>query len=73
MYCKTALKAFSRNLVIGRSNMQIIFVSPFKNIFFNRVLVKVEQVTERWKSYFDELFNGNNIKYWSDLGNPMEA
>lgn len=37
------------------------------------MLVKVEQVTERWKSYFDELFNGNNIKNWSDLGNPMEA
>ena len=27
-----------------------------------RMLVNVEQIKERWKNYFDNLFNGNSIK-----------
>ena len=37
-----------------------------------RVLVEEEQIKKRLKSYFDKLFNRNIMKYWSDLGNPME-
>ena len=36
------------------------------------MLVKEEQIKETWKSYFDKLFNGNNMKDSSDLGSPME-
>ena len=36
-----------------------------------RVLVK-EHNKKKWKSYFDKLFNGSNMKHWSDLDNPME-
>ena len=37
----------------------------------SRVLIKVEHIKERWKSYF----NGNDLKDmkdWSNMGNPME-
>ena len=27
-----------------------------------RILVNVEQIKERWKNYFDNLFNGNGMK-----------
>ena len=27
-----------------------------------RMLVNVEQIKERWKNYFDNLFNGNGMK-----------
>ena len=27
-----------------------------------RMLVNVEQIKERWKNYFDNLFNGNSMK-----------
>ena len=37
-----------------------------------RVIVKEDHIKERWKSYFDKLFNGNHMKNWSDLGDPME-
>jgi hypothetical protein len=37
-----------------------------------RVLVKEEQIKERWKSYFDKLFNGSDTKDWSELSNPIE-
>ena len=37
-----------------------------------RVLVKEEQIKEKQKSFFDELFNGNNKDDWSNLVNPME-
>ena len=43
-------------------------LSELKQIF----LVKEEQIKERWKSYFDNLFNENNTKYWSELSNPIE-
>ena len=36
-----------------------------------RVLVKVSNKREMEK-LFDELFNGNSVKDWSDLGSPME-
>ena len=37
----------------------------------SRVLIKVEHIKERWKSYF----NGNDLKDmkdWSSMGSPME-
>lgn len=37
-----------------------------------RVTVKEDHIKERRKSYFDKLFNGNHMKNWSDLGDPME-
>ena len=37
-----------------------------------RVLVKEEHNNKKWKSYFDKLFNGNDMKDWSDLDNPMK-
>ena len=37
-----------------------------------RVIVKEDHIKERWKSYFDKFFNGNHMKNWSDLGDPME-
>lgn len=36
------------------------------------VFVKEEPIQERWKSYFNKLFNGNNMKYWSNLSNQMK-
>ena len=36
------------------------------------VFVKEELIQERWKSYFNKLFNGNNMKYWSNLSNQMK-
>ena len=36
------------------------------------VSVKEEQIKESWKSYFDKLFNGNDMRDWSNLGNSLE-
>lgn len=38
----------------------------------NRVLLKEEEIKERWKSYFDKLFNGSHIRNWSKLSNSIE-
>ena len=37
-----------------------------------RVLIKEEQIKERWKSYFDKLSHGSYTKDWRELSNPIE-
>jgi hypothetical protein len=33
----------------------------------NRALIKDEEIKERWRSYFNRLFNGNQIQDMGDL------
>jgi hypothetical protein len=35
------------------------------------VLVKEEEIKEKWKSYFDKLFNGSHTRSWSELCNSI--
>ena len=38
----------------------------------NRVLLKEEEIKERWNSYFDKVFNGSHIRNWSKLSISIE-
>ncbi len=36
------------------------------------MLVKKEEIKERWKINFDKPFNGSDTRDWSELSNPIE-
>ena len=38
----------------------------------HKVLVKDTDIKERWKEYFDKLFNGNYVQYIGDVNIPSE-